>query len=263
MSDSTRRILGMVFGLIIGLTYSLVSHLINNLFLPGVPLYYPDPGLTTSILLTCLNGALIGLVASWPEDTLPGIILGSLVGALVTTIYSLRGMNGGLDFFSGLFVLLVMTFLPRALLFLPIAGLTRWVLGLWKEEFQTITFSVRRLTLSLLSLVLIAGLVGAFSLYPRYARQVLAQMDQLIQAGMQTTNEENLPVSLKQVSGFTQGARGVYSLELSDNPDLLPVQRPMASYNDQEYAVFVRFENGFRFGCVFISSLPDPTCGTY
>lgn len=263
MNDITRRILGTVFGLIISLSYALVANLINPLFLPDVPLYHPDPGLTVSILLTCLTGALIGLIASWPEEALPGVLLASLVGTFVVIIYSLRSMSGGLEFFSGFFVLLVMTFLPRAFLFLPIAGLIRWVLSIWAQEFQTVSFSVQRLALSLLSLVLIAGLVGAFYLYPRYARQSLTQMDQLIQMGMQIPDEENLPTPLKKVSGFARGARGAYTLELSDNPDLLPVQRPIASYSDQEFAIFVRFENGYRFGCVYTSSVPDPSCGAY
>jgi hypothetical protein len=72
-----------------------------------------------------------------------------------------------------------------------------------------------------------------------------------------------LPEALKPVDGFLQGARGAYSLELSDNPDLLPVQRPISDYSVQEYAVFVRFENGYHFGCAFTPPLTSPFCGIY
>jgi len=260
MNDKTRRTLGFVFGLLLGLSYALVSYWINPLFLPEIQLYYPDPGPTINILLTCLNGGLIGLVAAWPEESLPGILAGSLVGGLTTTLYPLRDATGGLDYYSGMFVLLVLTFLPRAALFLPIAGLTRWVLGVWTEELQTVTFSIRRLVLSLLSLVLISGLVGLLSLYPRYARQVLVQMDQIVLAGMQASDSDSLPEPLKKVDGFDQFAVGDYTMQLSDNPDLLPVQRPIASYNEQEYVVYVRFANGYRFGCVFTPAAPNPSC---
>jgi len=260
MNDVTRRTLGFVFGLLLGLSYGLVSYWINPLFLPAIQLYYPDPGPMVNILLTCLNGGLIGLIAAWPEEALPGILAGALVGGLTTTLYPLRDATGGVDYYSGMFVLLVMTFLPRAALFLPIAGLTRWVLGVWTEEFQTVTFSIRRLALSLLSLILISGLVGILSLYPRYARQVLFQMDQIVQAGIQASDSESLPEPLKKVDGFNQFAAGDYTLQLSDNPDLLPVQRPIASYNEQEYAVYVRFANGYRFGCVFTPAVLNPSC---
>ncbi len=260
MNYITRRTLGFVFGLLLGLSYALVSHWINPLFLPGIQLYYPAPGAAINILLTCLNGGLVGLVAAWPDEAIPGMLAGALVGGLTTTLYPLRGATGGLDYYSGMFVLLVMTFLPRAALFLPIAGLTRWVLGVWSEELQTVAFSIRRMALSLLVLVLIAGLVGLLSLYPRFARQVLVQMDQIVQTGMQAPDSERLPEPLKKVDGFVQLAGGEYTLQLSDNPDLLPVQRPITSYNEQEYAVYVRFENGYRFGCVFTPAAPEPSC---
>ena len=263
MSDTSRRILGLVFGLIVGLTYGLISRLANVLLLPGVPLYYPGPGLAIDILLSGLNGGLIGLIAAWPEDALPGILLSSLVGALTTTLYSLQGRSGGLEYYSGLFVLLVMTFLPRAFIFLPIAGLTRWVLSIWANEFQGISFSVRRLALSLATLVLLGGIAGILSLYPQFARQSLVQMNQLVLAGLEAANTGDLPQPLQAVSGFMQAAQGGYSLELSDNPDRLPIQRPIGPYGEQEYAVIVRFENGYRFGCVFTPSYKNPACGNY
>jgi hypothetical protein len=192
-----------------------------------------------------------------------GVLAGSLAGALLTTILSLGNRSGGFEFFSGLFVLLVMTFMPRAVLFLPIAGLIRWVLGIWSDEFQSISFSIRRLALSLVSIILLSGLVGLFSLYPRYAREVLTQMDQIVQAGLQASDPESLPQPLQRVDGFIQGATSDYTLQLSDNPDLLPIQRPFTTYEQQEYAVYVRFDDGFRFGCVFTPNAPNPGCIVY
>lgn len=263
MTDTTRRVLGLIFGLLFGLSYGLVSNLINSLFLPGIPLYYPDPGRNATILLICLNGGLIGLITAWFDEAMTGLLAGALTGALATTLLSLSNRSGGFEFFSGLFVLLVMTFLPRAVLFLPVAGLLRWVLNVWGEEFQTVSFSIRRLALSFLLIILLAGVVGIFSLYSSYAREVLAQMDQIVQTGLRVSDPENLPQPLKRVDGFVQRATDNYTLQLSDNPDLLPIQRPMTNYDEQEYAVYVRFDNGFRFGCVFTPNTSNPGCIAY
>jgi hypothetical protein len=107
------------------------------------------------------------------------------------------------------------------------------------------------------------GLVGTLSLYSSYARQSLTQTNQLIQAGMQAADTDSLPEPLKKVTGFTQAARGVYTLELTDNPDILPIQRPIAPPGAQEFGVIVRFDNGFRFGCTFTPTFPEPSCGLY
>lgn len=263
MNDKTRRILGLILGLLIGLAFGLTSQLINPVFLPGIPLYHPGLGVTASIGVACLIGGLVGLIAAWTEEALPGVLLGSLVGALVTMIISISGNRGGSDYFLGLFVLLVMTFFPRAVVFLPLAALTRWSLGVWANEFQSVSFSIWKLVLSFALPILLAGALGLFSLYTTPERQALLRTQQLIQAGMQVNDKDSLPEPLKKVDGFLQNAHGAYTLELSDNPDLLPVQRPLITTGEQEYAVFVRFENGYRFGCAFTPNFADPACGTY
>ncbi len=98
-----------------GLAYGLVAGLINRIFLPGVPLFDPGRGLFASVLLATLGGGVIGLIAAWPEDVLPGVLLGSLAGALLTVVLYLSGLRGGLDVFSGTLVLIVITFLPPRL----------------------------------------------------------------------------------------------------------------------------------------------------
>jgi len=263
MNDASRRIFGLVIGLLIGLAYGLVANLINPFYLPGIPLYYPTVGVTATIVLEALAGGVIGLLAAWPEDVLPGLIISSLVGALLTTLFSLYGRSGGTDYFLSLFVLLVMTFLPRTFLFLPMAAAVRWILSVWSNELQSLSFSIPKLALSVVGIIVLAGLLGTLSLYPAFARQALTQTHALVQAGMQARAPDDLPAVLKDVDGFLQGARGAYTLDLSDNPDLLSVQRPIAAEGGQEYAVFVRFENGFRFGCAFTPTYDDPACGEY
>lgn len=263
MNDSARRVLGLVTGLMMGLAYGLVSQLINPFFLPGVPLFHPGSSLAADILFTGLVGGLIGLISAWFDEALPGVLLGSLAGALITTLFSFVGSNTNVDYFLGLFVLLIMTFLPRAVVFVPLAALTRWTLHVWAEEFQSVSFSIVKLLLSLLLPAALAGALGAFSLYPSQGRQALQATHHLIQMGMQATTQEGLPEALKKVDGFLQNAHGAYTLELSDDPDILPIQRPLLTSGEQEYAVLVRFENGYRFGCVFTPNYPQPVCGIY
>ncbi len=263
MNDNPRRIVGMVCGLLMGMAYGLVSIYINPLFLPGIPLAQPDIGRFASLIITVIISGLLGLLAAWPEDALPGILLSSLVGALVSTLFSLQGMPGGLEFYLGIFMLVTITFFPRAFIFLPLAALTRWVLNFWGNELQDLSFSVRRLALSLLGLVLIAGLTGVLSLYSKDGRQVLQMTHEMIVNGMQAQDSASLPEALAPVDGFIQAARGPYTLRLSNNPDKLPIQRPMTAYFEEEYAVIVRFENGFRFGCAFTPPYHIPYCKSY
>jgi len=208
-------------------------------------------------------GGLLGLLAAWPEEATPGVLLSSLVGALGTTLITLLGRDIALEFAPGMFVLLVITFLPRAIFFVPIGMLIRWGLHVWTVEFQSVTFSIRKLVLTTAVILLVAGAAGALSLYSRQAREALFSTNELIKAGLLAASPEDLPEPLRTVDGYYQGARGIYSLQLSDNLDMIPVQRPVAGFGVREYAVLVRFENGYRFGCVFTPPHPDPACQVY
>src|SRR3989337_2347700 len=86
MDRRTRVLIGLLLGGGIGLAYGLVSQTINPLALWGVPLYVPPPGLPAHILLSTLAGAAGGLRASWPQEGLVGVFLGSLAGALAVSL---------------------------------------------------------------------------------------------------------------------------------------------------------------------------------
>lgn len=262
MNDSSRRILGLLLGAVIGLVYGLVAQYINVLFLPGLPLQAPATGRLGAALLTALGGGLLGLLAAWPDEAVPGVIASSLVGTLALSWIAVSSTVPGSQRAFSVLVVLFVTFLPRAFLLLPFAGLVRWVIGVWGSELQNVNYSLRRLGSSLLLAAALAAVVGVFSLHAKTGRQALATTYDLVQRGMLAASQDDLPVELRPVDGFIQGARGPYTLELGDNPDVLPIQRPIASYDVQEFAVFVRFENGFRFGCVFTPPNP-PACGEY
>jgi hypothetical protein len=266
MNDRSRRALGAIFGLVLGLTYGLVSQTINQIALPGLPFYQEGPGTVASIVLITLGGAVMGLLAAWPDETIPGVILSAVGAAILSTLATflmIRSSPASEERIAGALALLVITFPPRALIFAPIAWSIRKVLGVWEDEVRRETLSLPKIALSAAALPVLGILLGALALHPQDARYALKTTNELIQSGMLATSRDQLPPALVPVDGFLQGARGPYTLLLSDDPDSLPVQRPMSSYLVQEYAVFVNFANGFRFGCAFTPPHPQPACGDY
>jgi len=263
MSEKARRTLGAAFGAAMGLVYSLVAQNLNTLVLPGIPVYQPPPGRFTSILLAVVLGGLLGLIAAWPEDAIPGVLYSALAGIGITSIYTMLLSEGGDNQVFGMLIVFIFTFLPRAILFVPMSAMTRWAVSIWQAELQTVTFSVRKLALSLGLVLLLSGLVGLFSLYPRQGRDALVTTHALIQQAQKSTSVGGYPEEIKAVYGFSQAGVGSYTLRLSDDPDRLPISRPIAGYNETEYAVLVRFENGFRFACVYVKPGASPICRAY
>jgi hypothetical protein len=266
MSDQSRRVLGAIFGLLMGLVYGLVSENINQLALPGVPLYNPGPGPAVTVLVVAMAGALLGLLAAWPDAASPGSILGALGGAIISTLaswYTLSTETADMTRAIGAYSVLFISFLPRAFLFAPVAWLMRRVVGVWESELADVRFSIGKMALSLGLLLALAVGAGWSSLYPKDARYALSRTNELIQSGRQVSSKSQLPEELKPVDGFVEGAHGRYTLLLGDDPDVLPIQRPVSSYTVQEYAVFVNFESGFRFGCAYTPPHPELACGEY
>ena len=163
MNQKSRRILGTIIGLAMGLAYSLVAQNINSLSLRGIPLYEPQPGKINTILITVLIGGLMGLIAAWTEDALPGVLLSAVVGISASTLLNIYLTEQGMLQIAGALIVFFMTFLPRAVIFLPLAALIRWVIAEWSRELQDANFSIPRMALSLLLVVTLAGATGALS----------------------------------------------------------------------------------------------------
>lgn len=260
MSVRSRCIMGAAFGGLIALSYSLVAEYINVLVLPGVPIYHPPPGRAETVWLALLLGGVLGLIAAWPEDPAAGIVFSSLAGIVLSTLFGVIVSEGGASQAASAFLVLIFTILPRAILFAPLAGAVRWLLSLWEGELRQIDFSVRKLLLSVLAAALLASMAGMISLYPGEGRQAMRDMHALIQSGLRAARSEDLPAELRELDHFYRLAQGAYALELSNDPDRLPITRPEAPYGQEEFAVMVYFENGYRFGCVFPAETFRPIC---
>jgi len=255
--NSQRRRTSLFIGLALGIGYSLTSNLINRLTLPGIPLYTPPPGTIGLIVVTALMFGVLGLLAAWTEEALPGVLLSGLAGSFISAIWIFFTETNKVAALT----LLVVVFLPRMFFYLPFGGLVRWLINKIDQPTSKPIAPVRRLTPVFLAFLFMV-FVGSFARLPEETRTSLIKMEELLQQGMQSqaTTRTELPKPLQPVAGFIQQANGEYSYLIGPDPDVLPVQRPMVEYGEEEPFIIIKFENGFRFGCVFSPPYVQPNC---
>lgn len=255
--NSHRRRTGLIIGLALGIGYSLTANLINRLALPDIPLYTPPPGAIGLIVITALMFGLLGLIAAWPDESLPGVLLSGLIGSIISSVWILINESNK---FAAL-TLLVVIFLPRMFFYLPFGGLVRWLIHKIDQPTSRPVAPVRKLIPVFLAFIFMIG-AGSFAALPKETRAALVKMDVLLKTGMesQAASRADLPKPLQPIAGFVQNAKGEYSYIIGSDPDALPVQRPMVEYGELEPFIIVKFENGFRFGCVFSPPYIQPAC---
>ena len=259
MQLNSQRRLGLVLGLVLGLGFSLSSNLINQFFLPDLPLFVPWPGAVGLVIITTLMFGLLGLIAAWPEESLPGIIAAAVVGSLLSSIWIIVNESANR---TGALIALFFVFLPRVFFYLPFSWLIRWLISRLEVSAYKQVAPARRLFTVVIAF-LVAVLAGTFSRYPQEVRQSLVRMEDLLQEGMQASSRDELPRPLQSVEGFVANADGPYTYTLGSDPDVLPVLRPVVEYGELEPFIIVRFANGFRFGCVFSPPYIVPACIDY
>lgn len=259
MQLNSQRRLGLILGLVLGLGFSLSSNLINKFFLPNIPLFVPWPGTAGVIIVSTLMFGLLGLIAAWPDEALPGIIASALVGSFVSAVWIIANESGNR---TGALIALFFVFLPRVFFYLPFSWLIRWLISRLEDSAYRKVAPASRL-FSIVVAFLVALLAGTLSRYPQEVRQSLVRMEELLQESMQASTREELPRPLQSVEGFVANANGPYTYTIGSDPDVLPVQRPVVDYGELEPFIIVRFENGFRLGCVFSPPYVVPACIDY
>jgi len=253
-----RRRTGLILGLILGTAYSLTSNLINRLALPDIPLYTPPPGEFGLIVITALMFGALGLLAAWPDEALPGVLISGLAGSFISSIWIFSTETNK----TATLALLVLVFLPRMFFYLPFGVLVRWLIARINQPAVQDIAPVRRLIPVFLAFALMVFL-GSFTRYPKETRTALVRMNELLKIGMPMNARADLPKSLQGVDGFLQNATGAYSFSIGSDPDVLPVQRPAVEYGAPEPFIIIRFEKGFRFGCVFSPPYVNPACSDF
>ena len=256
MSARKRRLLGFITGAVLGLAYSLTANLVNRLLLPSLPLQEPFPGALLLALGSSLLAGLMGLITLWSDETFIGLLVSSLLGAGIAALWSWYTE----DVSGVLLMLTFFVFLPRVFFYIPLGIAVHWI----SRQWQRVTLADRRNPGKVIVPVvcfLAAFGAGMFSIHPPEVRYALVTTDQILQEGMAAASEDDLPEPLQDVWYFTDYARGEYTLEVSLEPDRLPVQRPIAQYGQLVSLIIVQFENGFTIGCVFTPPHSMPVCG--
>jgi hypothetical protein len=258
MKNSQRRLLGFVAGLVLGLAYALTANLINKIALPDIPFYYPWPGPVLLILGSTLVAGVMGLITAWPEETFIGMLIAAIFGAAVASLYSWRSSGTPPNYM----VLTVITFLPRVFFYLPLGVAVQWIIHQWQRISLTGAYNRGKVVVPVICFLAALG-SAAFSLYAKDIRYAITATNQLIQESLTASSKDALPEPLQDVWYFMSYAKGDYTLEVSLEPDRLPVQRPVVEYGKLVSLIIVRYENGFMFGCVYTPPRDMPVCGNF
>jgi hypothetical protein len=247
---------GTLFGAWLGGIYAFFSQAVNWIVLPGLPLAEPDGGLTRYLITNILLGAGLGLASSIPPATFAGVVSGGLVGAFVSAVASVSSQWGD-ETVLRTFILLVYTFLPLAVLLMPLVYMIR--LGVDAQTVDPFNPQPRRRVLVPGILTLVAISLAAFSLYSSDVQHAFRYVDNMVKTGLQAASIEELPPSLRNVTGFRENAISEYELYWSENAEEFFGPRP-ATGEMSQFLIFTRFKNGYRIACVFSATTTVPNC---
>lgn len=259
MSDRKRRVYGFIIGLVFGLPYAIISEFINVWMLPSIPLFELPLGRVVTVVLTTLFMVILGLIIAWEEESFWGLLGGSMFVVILSSLQAY--INSGVSEGVTSFFLFLFTFLPRLVIYLPLAFLFRWVLGNFDPVESASRGRAGSPLLALVALVVLAVIGGRFSILAPEARQALQDGNTLVLEGMSAVeNGTDLPEPLITVDGFSTYAKGPYTLEWSSDVDSLPVTRPMPKFGVTESLIIFHFENDYIFGCAYTPPSRVPKC---
>lgn len=260
-----RRTWGLFLGLATAMAFALVSQLINIIVMPGVPLFLPPFGAVGNVLISVLLGTVIGLLAAWPDNFFIGVVLSSLVAWLAVSVASIFTGQVDSQTLMNRIAALILILVPIVGFFVPFMAFFRWIV--MREENSKIEqerlgtpWKATRLILPAL-LLIAAGWLGYFNLYPPRGQNAATRMHQIIQQGQQAASDNAIPGPLlpPNVNGFREKGAGKYTMRWDpDESNRYNIPRP--SGNDPASAVITNFENGWLLVCIFTSPDRPPNC---
>ncbi len=259
MSDRRRRIYGFIIGLAFGLPYVIASEFINLWMLPGIPLFELPLGHVTTVVLTSIFMGVLGLIVVWSEESIWGILSGAFFIVLMGSIQAY--INSGLTQGVNAFFLFLFTFLPRIVIYLPLAFFFRWAVNNFDQSSPDLVRGPAHAVTVTIALLFFVGSGGWFSMLIPEARLALQDANALVLEGMTALeNGEDLPEPFILLDGFPIYAKGHYTLEWSSDVDSLSVGKSSTPVGVTESLIIVRFENTYQFGCVYTSPSHIPKC---
>jgi len=259
-SNANGRLSGLIFGAWLGLVYAYVAIEINRSTLPDLPFAGPLVGDIGYFLEYLAAGALLGLLACWPQRIWVGILLGSVAGVGEFLFLPWRNAMGPVQTPS----VDLADFLTLGACLLPMTIALRMAvenLPLRPGKSQIL----RQIGWPLVATAL-AIAFGVFALYSLVVRDDLQITRNLMVLSQKSTDASTLPASLKDVQNWFPNATGNYTLSWSKETDLLMWQKlggtgsPTAA---RDIAIIVRFGNNFTLGCMFTLGIRIPTCANF
>jgi hypothetical protein len=253
-------IFGTLFGAWLGGMYAFWSQAVNWIALPGISLTAPGNNLSAYILQYALIGAVMGFITSLPHASAAGVALGGFLGAFAVTglaVWNVWDQEDGVR----TMILLIYTFLPLVVLFMPVAYLVRRGTDAQEARLGEPELWARRIIIpGLLTLFIV--LLGSLSLHSSDERNAFYFMQKMIDDSRQVQSAEALPKSLLSVKDYFANAQQPFSLAWSDKVETFFGPRP-ATGEMSQFLIIATFKNGFRFACVFSRTTTVPNCTNY
>ena len=259
MSNKRHRTYGFIIGIAFGLVFSYISQFINSWMLPGIPLFDLPIGRITTVILTTLALSVLGVIVAWDQESFWGVVGGTFF--LVVMDSAKAYLNSGSSQAIASFFIFLYTFLPRLIIYLPLAFLFRWALNNLDNSVPGYQRGLRRPLKVLVVLLTLAVMGGRFSMLVPEARQALQDGNALVLEGISAIDSKSdLPKPLRDVYGFSTYAKGPYTLEWNSDVNILPLAKPVAGFGVTESLILVHFENKYMFGCVYTPPSRVPQC---
>jgi hypothetical protein len=246
----SQRMLGLWIGALMGFLYTWVAAAINPIVIRDLPLVSDLSVAIGHIILATLAGALMGFIVNWTEDSLPGILVTSLLGAVAFFAMTLMNASQSGGPSVTLIVLFGYTILPMSVLFLPLTALLRWAAGYLLRPDAGPWWHWRSLRV-ILGLFALAIAVGVLPLYSKEARRSLHIMNDTITL-VQTSGPGSSPYGFRSLAEAVSRASRTWSLEWTDDLRRFPYA---ATGEDSTSTVstdvvFAYFDSGETIACL-------------
>jgi hypothetical protein len=167
-----RALLGAAFGLFGGTAFTVVAMLADRLFYPQLPM-----GLDWQVYTVVWSWLgpglmLVGFVTAWCYELWSGLLSGTLVAAAVLLLSNMPNSETAL---VSKIIMILILYLPAAVLCLPIVCLLRWLV---KRSFLAIEQgqAVGRIALFFLLIILLGSIGGLFMRMPASAAEGIEKM---------------------------------------------------------------------------------------
>jgi hypothetical protein len=225
-------LIGALYGLLIGAAFLTSATIADKLLYPDLPL-----GTDWSLFITrgtwiVLGLILIGAITSLFSETLPGLLVGAGITAVVALVSALVSSSVML----GLKIMvLIFALLPMAALSLPVTLILRWLVDKHADAIEL--QHVRRIA-SLLVLAIVLGVgTGYFAKMSRRAVEATRFMNHLLQTAPQDPKSP-----IHEVQGFENHMGMSYQL----------FQRSSES-STEGFDVRAEYADGYSITCVVVS----------